>query len=637
MFFKKKIFILFFSVSALIVSAQDSFTDTLSIDEVIISANRLNTFSTGLKVTKTSEKAIHNYNHSTLGDLLSQQSQVFIKSYGNSGVSSASTRGSGTNHTAVLWNGFNLQDAMNGGVNLNDIPVNFIDEIFVQQGGSGALFGSGALGGAIHFNTKPNYNKDFEIDLCQQYGSYNNLFNSLNLSYSKNRIAGSTRIFQQSAKNNYSFLNTTRINSPIEEMSNSSFNKWGIQQSLGFKINDKQQITGNIWYQDTYTEIPDMMIIIGSSNQSQNDNTLRTTLEWNRYGEIASISIRSAYFDNRNVYTNGSINETTNNLLKTSINEIEQKIQLGSNHLINIGVNNTNENGYTNYYSGEKNRNRFSFFSSYKIFTKSNKLAATISIRNELVNNQTNPITYSLGGKADIFNWLQLNSNFSKNYRLPTFNELYWGNWGNPDLEPEWGYSADLGLNAHKKFSNHSIEANITYYNSNVSNWIIWVPEYTIWKPKNVKEVWLRGIENSINYSFSLQNFAFSVNVNYNYNKATNEGDQTTAQTLHNQIIYVPLHQLNYGIEIKYRFISLRYNEYGVSKRYISENNTEFIDSYNLANMHLTFGFKFNKLENTLAFSIYNIKNTNYQVMAWYPMPLRNYAISYKININPTN
>jgi len=51
--------------------------------------------------------------------------------------------------------------------------------------------------------------------------------------------------------------------------------------------------------------------------------------------------------------------------------------------------------------------------------------------------------------------------------------------------------------------------------------------------------------------------------------------------------------------------------------------------------MHLSFAFDFHKLENILSFSIYNIKDTNYQVMAWYPMLLRHYALSYKININP--
>jgi vitamin B12 transporter len=635
MLFKKKIVALFFSVSALNLSAQDSFTDTLDIAEVIISANRLNSFATGLSVTKTSVKTISDYSTQTLGDLLSQQSQIFIKSYGNSGVASASTRGSGTNHTAVLWNGFNLQDAMNGGVNLNNIPVNFIDEMYIQQGGSGALFGSGALGGVIHFNTKLEFDKGFESNVCQKYGSFDNLFNSLNFSYSNSKIASSTRIFQQSAKNNYSFLNTTLMNSPVEQVSNASFSKWGIQQSLAYKLNKKQQISGNIWYQDAFTEIPDLMIIIGSTDQSQQDNSLRATLEWNRSGEAASTSIRSAYFDNRNVYTNGSIDEITHNILKTSITEIEQKVQLGSNHLVNLGINNTNETGNSEYYSSERNRNRISLFGSYKIYNKAKTIAATASIRNEYIDNQTSPLTYSLGGKADILSWMQFNTSFSKNYRLPTFNELYWGNWGNPDLEPEWGYSTEIGLRFHKQSSKHNFESNLTYYNSNISNWIIWVPEHTIWTPKNVKEVWLRGFENTINYSFAVQDFSFNLKLNYTYSKATNEGDQNTSQTIHKQIIYVPLHQANYGIEIKYKFVSLQYNEYGVSKRYISENNGDFVESYNVANMHISFAFDFHKLENILSFSIYNIKDTNYQVMAWYPMPLRHYALSYKININP--
>src|SRR6056297_3816481 len=170
--------------------------DTIALEEVQISAQRMNHFSTGLKISSIEKELIEEYKTQSLAELLAMHSQIFIKSYSNGGVTSPSTRGSGANHTAILWNGFNLQDPMNGMTNLSHIPISFIDEIAIQQGGSGALYGSGALGGAIHFNTNPSYNKGFEIKTHQKYGSYQNIFNGINLNYSNNNFSSSSRLFR---------------------------------------------------------------------------------------------------------------------------------------------------------------------------------------------------------------------------------------------------------------------------------------------------------------------------------------------------------------------------------------------------------------------------------------------------------
>jgi len=605
--------------------------DTIALEEVQISAQRMNQFSTGLKISSIEKELIEEYKTQSLAELLAMHSQIFIKSYSNGGITSPSTRGSGASHTAVLWNGFNLQDPMNGMANLTNIPMSFIDKIDIQQGGSGALYGSGALGGAIHLNSNMPYNKGLEIKTHQKYGSYQNIFNAINLNYSNQNFSSSSRLFRHSSQNNYDYENIASINRKTEKLANASYQRFGFLQSLKYKINNRHEIVLHGWYQDSFNELPSTMLNVNPGQEEQKDQHLRLTAGWRRLGEKSTTIIRTALFNGKNRYTNPTLNDTTNNLSNSLIAEIEQKFQLGNNHLINLGINETYEKASSENYGNEKNRNRMSFFTSYKIFNRKKTFSSTLSFRNEIINNATSPITYSLGIKAKIFDWMTLSSNFAKNYRVPTFNELYWGNWGNPDLKPEKGFSEDIGLTLQKNLKDHVAQFNITIFNSNIDDWIIWVPDHTIWTPKNVQKVWSRGIESSLNYYFTLNKVQLRFNASYNYTRTTNEANN---QLMNKQLIYVPLHQYNWGITTKYKIFELKYNESFTGKRYTSENNQQYVDDFSVGNIHLGMNFNAKMFTGKLAFSVNNIWNKSYQVMAWYPMPLRNYNIQLTLNFN---
>src|SRR6476469_9204389 len=90
------------------------------------------------------------YNTTSVSDLLSNQSTVHIKSYGNGNIATTSLRGGSSYQTALLWNGLNIQNAMLGMPDLSIIPTLFFDNVTVEYGGGSALWGSGAVGGCIH-------------------------------------------------------------------------------------------------------------------------------------------------------------------------------------------------------------------------------------------------------------------------------------------------------------------------------------------------------------------------------------------------------------------------------------------------------------------------------------------------------
>jgi len=601
-------------------------SDTIALDEIEITANRLVNFTTGSKVQKINSSDIIPYNTSSLSDLLSELTTVSVKSYGLTGLSSVSLRGMSSKHTAVLWNGFNLQSSMNGGVDMNTLPSFLIDEIDIQYGGSGALFGSGAIGGVIHLNNSLKLDKKIELGYNQSFGSFNNFFEGLKFNYSNKKFASSTRIYHNSGKNDFEFINTQQFGKPKVKQENSASKQYGVLQSNLIKINSNQSLTTNLWAQDYYREIPAMMT---SSISAANENSelLRFSAAWNRNGEISSWYSRLYYNYESLVYRDSLIDLVSKMKNYSLIGEIENKISLKNNFLLNTGINNTYDKVNTANYGTDQYRNRTAIYSSLKYFNNPKTFAAILSIREELVDNEFTPFTFSLSSRYHVNKFINLNTNISKNYNLPALNDLYWAPGGNPDLKSENGWSEDLGINLNHSFSQNLLNIEISAFNINLNNHIIWLPtSSSYWSAENVEKLWSRGIETSLNYTYKVSDFKLSTNFLYTYTKSTYEKSENTEESsVGKQLMYIPEHKGNAGLKASYKWLNVRYIHSCVGRRYITKDNSGSVDPYQVADLTIGGVFKLKASDLNINFKINNIWNETYEVMAFYAMPLRYY------------
>lgn len=609
--------------------------DTIALDEVEIVANRLANFTTGAKVQKITSSDLISYNTSSLSDLLSEITPISIKSYGITGLSNVSLRGMSSNHTAVLWNGFNLQNSMNGGTDMNTLPSFLIDEINIQYGGASALFGSGAVGGVIHLNNSLKFDSTLQVGYNQDYGSFNNFFEGLKFNYSNNSFASSTRIYHDYGKNDFEFINNQQFGKPTVKQDNSASKKYGIQQLNKFKISNNQTLTTNIWLQNYYREIPAM---ITSNSNAANENTelMRISAAWNKNGETASIYARAYYNYESLIYTDSLIDLVSELRNESLIGEIESKISLNDNFLLNIGINNTYDKASTTNYESDHYKNKTALYSSLKYFNNLKTFATVLSIREELVDNLFTPVTFSLSSRYQIHKILSLNSNISKNYNLPSFNDLYWSPGGNPDLEAENGWSEDLGLNLNLTSPTYHLNIDVSTFNINLNNHVIWIPTSgSYWTAENVEKLWSRGLETSLNYTILISKIKLAADFLYTYTKSTyEESENTEESSVGKQLMYIPEHKGNLGVKASYKFISLRYVHNYVGKRYITKDNSGSVDAYKVANLSLGGSIKLKSSDIKINFKINNIWNRTYEVMAFYAMPLRYYSISLSYNFN---
>jgi len=629
--------------------------DTIALEEVEITANRLVNFTTGAKVERVASSIKERYNNSNLSELISQTTPISVKSYGVAGLSNISLRGMTSKHTAILWNGINLQNSMNGGFDMNSIPAFIIDDIQIQYGGSGALFGSGAIGGIVHLNNNLRLGKKFEIEYNQNISSFSNYFEGFKLNANNEKIASSTRIYYKYGKNNFNYVNTQQFGHPELKQENAASVQYGMTQSNIFKVNDKQKITANIWLQHHDLEIP-AMTSNTKSEQNQSTDLIRLSAMWNRNGEISSWYARFYYNYESLLYKDPAILLVSNLDNLSYIAELENKTSIGNNFLINLGLNNTYQKAITSNYANDKTRNKTVLYSSIKYFNTNKTFASVLSFREELIDNEFVPFTYSLSSRYHIHKTFNIVSSYSKTFNVPTFNDLYWVPGGNPDLESENGWSFDyLGLNYNLKNTTHNLLISTTGFVNYVKEMTVWVPSSQgYWEAENLEKILSKGIESNLIYNLAFKKFKTGIHAFYSYTNSVNVSENLnitdlpdilfndTKEDESNPIIgkhlrYIPMHKGGLTVFMEYLRYSFTYSHQFTSKRYISKDNSGYTPSYEIADLSLGTYLKIKSSTIDVRFKINNLWNEKYEVMAYYAMPLRHYSINLKFNFNKLN
>ena len=108
-------------------------------------------------------------------------------------------------------------------------------------------------------------------------------------------------------------------------------------------------------------------------------------------------------------------------------------------------------------------------------------------------------------------------------FRTPTFNELYYPGYGNPELKPEDAYLADAGLDWKWQSGPWSLEARADGFYTHQTNKIISAPtaaDPTVWLPYNVGKARSTGADVLVNVQHKADAWTLGCTVRYGYQKA---------------------------------------------------------------------------------------------------------------------
>jgi vitamin B12 transporter len=608
--------------------------DTLFLKSLTVSESRSKLFNKDLRVEKID--SLEHIFQQNLTSIIERKSNTFIKNYGPGSLATSSFRGGSAAHTAVIWNGFNIQSPMNGTTDFSLIPAGMIDEVSVQHGGSSATWGSGAIGGAIIMDNHPLFNQGTSLQLSTQAASFRSFQNFLNFKSSQKNFISSTKMLRHTSENNFPFYNNALYGQPIQHQVNAQLSHLSLMHENYF-ITGNNLFKARIWLQESERNIPPFMLqAVSKANQA--DKTLRGTFEWQRNLKKSVLFVRTAYFNEQNIYNDSIASIFSNNRFQSSINETELRIYPKEGHLINVGLNYTYITAESPGYLTPPRQQRTALFASYNKSFK-DYLQLFINGRQEIVDGEPIPLTPSFGFSANIRKHFGIKGNISRNYRLPTLNDLYWNPGGNPGLLPESGWSRELTLEkVQSPKKSFRWDYSLTGFSRIIKNWIIWLPEGFYWQPKNLMEVWSRGIEQRANIDLNFQKVRLTFRAMYDIIYSTTEKNAFSGDaSIGKQLIYVPEHQARSGFQLMYKSFFFAYDHSYIGYRYTSADNSMFLQPYQLGTVRTGASFKIKEQRFQSAFNIYNAWNSTYQVMAWRPMPMRHYELSITFNLSLKN
>lgn len=626
-------FVLMMCIGILYAAAQQLAADsTRELPEFVTTSTRFNTFTTGIKTGKTDSLTRLITGQNNLAELLSYNSPVFVKSYGPMQLSTTSFRGAGAHHTAILWNGINLQSNMHGQLDFSLIPAGFMDEIDVHYGGNSALFGAGAIGGAVVLSNTSSFNKKLAVSYSPAIGSFGLQQHWAMVQQGTNRFYFKAKAYHTSAGNDFGYYNYALAGNPLEYRKHADYTAKGALLEAGYRINVKQELNVRYWYAYANRNLPPTIGMADNSSY-QVDETNRLGLEWKRTGIKSRWTARAAWLTERLDYDDPSTFLTGRSNSGSLITEVENTYEISKRIQLNAGVNYTHLEATSEMYTSSGIQNRVAGFASVKLMPLK-KLTATISLRQELIDGGRQPFTASAGLDYAVLKWISFTAHANKSYRVPTFNDLHWIT-GNPDLQPEEGYGQELGLNIGAAHAKSFFNVRLNAFNRNVNNWIVWQPNGGTWTPQNLKEVWSRGGELSYKYSRTFKEVMIMLRGDFSYVLSTNEkGNYVNDASVGKQLIYIPRFTHQHWFSITWRKLYVAYNTTYTGYRFISADNAAFLNDYNLGNVFTGYGFSYKKTGFDIRFQYNNIFNKQYEVLPAKPMPMSNYLLSFTIKLN---
>jgi iron complex outermembrane receptor protein len=630
----RNIILLLFLLLAFSATGQD----TVSIKEVPVTASRFTQLKAGSKVQTFDSAMLARYRSSDLAALVSEQSLVFVKSYSPGTLATTSFRGAGAGHTAVLWNGFNLQSPMNGMLDLSLVPNFFMNSASMQYGSAGAAWGNGAVGGTILLGNQPVFGQGISIASAFNAGSFGLHQQQLAYEYSGANLVSSLKVFNYSSDNNFPFYNTAAFGAPLDLQENAGIALQGLMQENYLLLGKRSRINTRAWYQYSNRRIPPSMTV-NTSRAVQRDKALRLSSEFQHTRPNVITFLRAAFFDDDIVFSDPMISVNAISNSKVLITESETRFRLFARQQFNLILNNTSSTAVTADYQGTPQESRSSAYLGYTYSNSKESFLLAVNLRQEFRNGEALPFMPSIGAEQRFLRYFNAKASASRHYRVPTLNDMYFrdaGGIGNPDLRPEEGYNVEAALEHSHQFKILSWKISATGFSREISNWILWKPvTATLWSPENVLKVWSRGLEYDLSVSVRWKKLLITLSGKYNYILSTNEETGLAADaSLHKQLIYVPVQNAQGDLYVSWKGYSLAYTQTYTGYRYYSADNREYLPPFSVAGLRLSKEFRGKNLLVDLFVKMNNIFNEQYQVYAYRPMPLLNYELGLTIKFN---
>ena len=223
----------------------------------------------------------------------------------------------------------------------------------------------------------------------------------------------------------------------------------------------------------------------------------------------------------------------------------------------------------------------------------------------------------------EILSGCTISGKVTRDFRVPSFNELYYLNYGTQFLKPETSMGIDIGCS----YDEGDVNGQLSIYHMQVKDQILAMPISPVqWRASNIGMVWSSGVEASFGLKVPIINGA--IQCNYAFKHVIDKSPES--DTYESIIPYVPTHTFSSTLISTFSTHAFGIMVTAIGERYgmLGELSDTKMNPVILVNPHVELRFELLDGMLKLRGEIRNLLNEEYQMILNFPLPGRSYIVS---------
>ena len=650
------------------VSDGEVFLDSvMSIQEVSVVGKK---HAEIIKPQTLSGVQLSRLNSQTVADALRYFSGVQLKDYGGiGGIKTVNIRSMGTNHVGVFYNGIQLGNAQNGQVDLGRYSLDNIEEISLYNGQKSNIFQSAkdfASSSAIYIYTKrPTFapGKNYQVMVQMKTGSFG--------------LANPSVVWNQ------------RLSDNVTMSANAEYTYANGKYKFHYR---RLQLNGDVAYDTTATrqngDVEAVRAELGVYGRLRdgrwNINGYFYTSQRGIPGAIVNNVFRRGERQwDKSAFGQGAFEKKFSNVYSLKISgkfawdysrylrDDEKELYLNNHYYQKeVYVSVANLFAITDWWNVSASADlqwnamdadlvdfayptRWTELGAIATAVTLGRFNAQASLLGTFIQESTRSCkAYTAGPNRHelspaVFvnyspfdsDWFEVYGFFKKIFRMPTFNDLYYTEMGNANLEPEYTYQYDMGFSVNRNLEHTFFDfvgVKADAYCNYVTNKIIAYPtgKQFRWTMINLGKVRIAGLEVSGDVAAHIGKVNMKLHSQYTFQRARDYTDPSDS-FYGDQIPYIPRHSVSVSYNANYRGWDFNYSFIYTGKRYNEQENNlyNFEPPWYTHDLSLSKELNVGQVRLRIVGELNNVFNQDYEVIHNYPMPGRNFRITAKLTI----
>jgi len=564
----------------------------------------------------------------SLPDLLRGRAGIDIGNQGGPGkLGNVFMRGSEADQVLVLVDGVRVGSVTAGLTAFQDLPVDQIDRIEIVRGPRSSLYGSEAIGGVIQIFTRRD-DGAFTPRLRVGIGSHGLREASAGIGGgSKRGWFGADVAYQSTDGINACRGTASAPGAPfgagcfVDEPDRDGYRNSSVNLRGGVHAFDTLELQANALRAQSRNEFDGSQY--GGNIAENVQQVLGAKLAWtpsDRVGVSAQIGRNDDrsenFFDD-----DGGSRRVGNFDTSRKTASLQADFKLDARNLLSAGADWQRDAVESDTAFDVTRRDNTGVFAEYQGTFGAHRLQA--SVRNDDNEQFGSHATGGLGWGMAFAGNFRVTANYATGFKAPTFNDLYYPFFGKPDLRPEKSKGLNVGIAQYAQRYSWTLNA----YETRVDDLISY--DSSIFLPNNVDQARIRGVE--LTFDTTLGKWDVSVQASHTdpRNRTHCSDDAIAAGSCSFGKLLARRARDTGRIDLDRTLGALRFGASlkGAGHRFDDAANTVRLGGY--ATFDLRASYAFNP-DWTLEARVDNVFDRDYETVAWYNQPGREYGLSLR-------